>query len=599
LSAVTRRDGYLALDCYAALSDGRSIALVGADGSIDWWCVPDMDSTPFFDRLLDAVDGGRFSITPVEPWEVQRRYLPDSNVLEQVFTTTSGTARVIDSLNSNGAGRLPWSELARRVEGLNGRVEFRVEAVVGRRLDQATPWRESSPHGDILHVDGVIAALRSDGQMQRLEVSDRGVVARLVTHAGSREVVALLAAADEPLILPPMSVVDRRIDRSDAAWREWVANLSVAEPYRDVVTRSALALKLLVFSPTGAIAAAGSSSLPEQIGGEKNYDYRYAWVRDVAYTTKAFLRVGATEEAKAAFAWLMATIRRHETKLCTMFTLNGERSPDERVLDLPGYANSSPVRVGNHARDQLQLSVFGDVLETAALFVAQGHVLDLATRRVLAVLADQCADVWRQRDAGIWELDEPQHYTISKIGCWMALDRAVALADLGQIDGSRRLRWLHERNHIRDFIDATCWSDAKQSYTQYAGTNRLDASLLLATRFGFDNQGRLAATRDAVRNELCRGPLVYRYSDQEGSEGTFIACGFWLVEAFALLGDRAAAIEQMDGMLRLTQGNLGLLAEQMDAKSGAMLGNLPQALSHLALIHAAESITAVPTVNST
>ncbi len=590
MSGVGRIDGVLPLDRYAALGDGRSVALVGADGSIDWWCVPNMHSTPYFDRILDPVQGGRFSITPLMPWTVERRYRPDSNVLEQVFTTETGSARVTDSLNGGSAGRLPWSELARRVEGLTGTVEFRVESLVGRRLDLATPWREPSPHGDILHLDGVVAALRSDGTMQRLEESDRGVTARLTTHPGSRELVALLAAANEPLILPPLAAVDRRIDRSDAAWREWVSNLSVDGPYGSDVTRSALALKLLVFAPSGAIAAAGTSSLPERIGGDKNYDYRFAWTRDVAFTIDAFLRVGATEEAKAAFAWLTATLQRHGDQPRTMFGLDGQRSPDEKALDLPGYAKSTPVRAGNRARDQLQLGIMGDILQTATLFVKTGHVLDLTTRRVLADIANDCADRWRQRDSGIWELDELEHYTISKIGCWVALDRAVTLADLGQIDTSRRERWAKERNHIREFVDTACWSESKRSYTLHAGTDRLDAALLLAPRFGFERQERMTHTLDAIRRELTRGPLVYRYSGMESVEGTFTACGFWLAEAYALLGDRTAAVEQMDALLRATRRNLGLLSEQIDEKTGAMLGNLPQALSHLALINAAEAL---------
>jgi len=566
------------------------MAMVGSDGSIDWWCVPNMDSAPFFDRLLDPQNGGRFSITPVEDWTVERRYRPDSNVLEHLYTTQSGSARVTDSLNSGSAGRLPWSELARRVEGLVGTMEFRVEALVGQRLGSATPWRERSPHGEILHLDGVIAALRSNGPMERLEATDRGVIARLVTQEGSRELVALLASADEPLILPPLAAVDKRIDRSDASWREWVANLCIEGPYAQAMTRSALALKLLVYSPSGATAAAATSSLPEKLGGEKNYDYRYAWVRDVAFTINAFLRVGATEEAKSAFSWLTSTLQRHGERLCTMFRLNGERTPEEEVLDLPGYAGSRPVRRGNHARDQLQLGVFGDILQTAALFVEQGHVLDLTTRRVLADLANQCADLWRQRDSGIWELDQPEHYTISKIGCWAALDRAVSLADLGQIDTSRRDRWQKEKNHVRHFIDTRCWSEKKQSYTLHPGTEKLDASLLLGLRFGFDRKDRLASTCHAIHAELARGPLVYRYSGMEDAEGTFTACGFWLAQAYALLGDRAAAVKQMDSLLVATGRDLGLLSEQMDATTGAMLGNMPQALSHLALIHAADAI---------
>ena len=582
--------GTLPLRQYAALGDGRSVALVGSDGSIDWWCVPNLDSAPFFDRLLDAESGGRFSITPVAPFTVERRYLPDSNVVELVFTTAGGRARVTDSLNSGISGRLPWSELARRIEGLDGTVELRIEATVGRRLEEATPWRESSPHGEVLHLDGIVAAVRSTGGVKRLSESDIGIVATVTTRAGSREAIALLASKEAPLILPAIGTIDDRIDRSDLAWREWSGNLHIEGPYASDVRRSALALKLLVFSPTGSTAAAATTSLPERLGGDKNYDYRFAWVRDVAYTIKAFLRVGAIEEAAAAFAWMMDTVRRNDAHLCTMYRLDGSLAPEERELDLPGYAGSLPVRNGNRAREQLQLGLLGDVLETAALFVDDGHVLDLVTRRLLATMADRCADLWRKRDSGIWELEVLEHYTISKTGCWSALDRAVTLAEKGQIDVSHAERWARERDRIRDWIDAECWSEAKQSYTLHPGTDRLDASLLLATRFGFERRDRLATTRDAIRRELSRGPHVYRYSGMEKEEGTFVACGFWLVEAYALLGDLPSAVNQMDAMLAASGTNLGLLSEQIDPKSGEMLGNIPQALSHLALIHAATSI---------
>ncbi len=582
--------GYLPLSQYALLGDGRSVALVGADGSVDWWCVPSMHDDPLFDRLLDPVEGGRFSIMPVEPFTVERRYRDDSNVLEQVFITASGRARVTDSLNSGISGRLPWSEMARRVEGLDGRVEFAVEIVVGRRLSQATSWREPSPHGDVLHLDGLITALRTSGAVQRVREDDRGVGARLVTAPGERSVLALLAGSDAPLILPAMDAIDRRIDRSDQAWKEWCGNLTPIGRYDAAVRRSALALKLLLFSPTGAIAAAATTSLPERIGGKKNYDYRYAWTRDVAFTIKALLRVGATEEAKAAFSWLMQTIERHGGQIATMYTLDGEAAPDEEELDLPGYRDSKPVLRGNRAGRQLQLGTFGDLFETAALFVEEGHILDLATRKVLASEADRCADIWRQKDSGIWELEEVAHYTISKMGCWTALDRAVSLARLGQIDASRVERWRREAGHIRDWIDAECWSEAKQAYVMHAGSERLDAAILLATRFSFPRPDRLALTRDAIRRELARGPHVYRYTGMDAEEGTFIACGFWLVEAYALLGDKPAAASQMDAMLAACGANLGLMNEQLDPADGSFLGNAPQALSHLAMIHAACSL---------
>lgn len=588
-TAIRKVDA-LRLGQYAALGDGRSVALVGADGSVDWWCVPNMDSTALFDRLLDPEQGGRFSVTPVEPFTVEQRYRPDSNVLEQTFTTASGAARVTDSLNSGISGRLPWSELARRVEGLEGHVAFRIEMRPGRRRNHASPWREGSPHGDVLHIDGVIAAFRADDSVKRTAEDDRCVIADLITTPGSKATVAVLASANEPLILPSLASIDGRIDRSDQAWCEWSGNLTFEGRYRTEVRRSALALKLLLFSPTGAIAAAATTSLPERIGGDKNYDYRYAWIRDVAYSIKAFLRVGAIEEAKAGFSWLIATIRRHPGRPRVMYRLDGTLAPGEETLDVAGYAGSAPAKVGNDARDQLQLGVYGDILETAALFVERGHVLDLVTRRLLADLTDQCADFWQRRDAGIWELKQTEHYTMSKMGCWTALDRAVTLAAKGQIEDSHASRWERERDRIRDWIDLECWSDVKQSYTLHAGTDRLDAALLLATRFAFERKDRLAATRDAVRRELCRGPMVYRYSGMEAEEGTFTACGFWMVEAFALLGDRASAVQQMDGMLKACGGNLGLLTEQVDPGTGAMLGNMPQALSHLALIHAAMAI---------
>ena len=585
-----RQDGRLKLDQYAALGDGRSVALVGSDGSIDWWCVPNMDSPPLFDRLLDEAGGGRFSVTPVGAFAAERRYRPDSNVVETVFRTAGGSARVTDSLNSGISGRLPWCELGRRVEGLDGRVEFRIEVRPTRRLDRATPWREPSPHGDVLHLDGLVTAFRADDSVERTEERDDGVSARLVTRAGSRSIMALLASADEPLILPRLDAIDARIDRSDQSWREWSGNLRVGGPYEAHVRRSALALKLLLFSPTGAIAAAATTSLPERIGGDKNYDYRFAWVRDVAYTIKAFLRVGATEEAKAGFSWMTATVRRHEGHIQVMYRLDGRLAPDQEELDLPGYGGSRPVLVGNDAHTQLQLGVFGDVLETAALFVEEGHVLDLVTRRLLTDLTDRCADFWRRRDSGIWELKQLEHYTISKMGCWAALDRAVTLADKGQIDASHVERWRRERDRISDWVDAHCWSEEKQSYTMHAGTERLDASLLLATRFGFARRDRMALTRDAIVRELARGPLVYRYSGAEQEEGTFLACAFWLVEAYALLGEHEAGVRQMDALLAVTGGDLGLLAEEMDAETGEMLGNMPQALSHLALIHAVNSL---------
>jgi GH15 family glucan-1,4-alpha-glucosidase len=269
-----------------------------------------------------------------------------------------------------------------------------------------------------------------------------------------------------------------------------------------------------------------------------------------------------------------------------MFTLDGEQVPGESTLDLPGYRGSTPVRRGNKAGSQLQLGMYGDLFETASLFVTQGHVLDLATRKLLADAADRCVHDWHSKDSGMWELEACEHYTLSKISCWLALDRAVSLAGIGQMENSRVDIWSHARGRVLDWIETKCWSEDKQAYVLYAGSDKLDAALLLAMRFGFPNKARLAATRDAVQRELGRGPHIYRYSGMQAEEGAFIACGFWLVEAFALLGEHAKAAAQMRAMLAACGGNLGLLHEQINPASGAALGNVPQALSHLALIHA-------------
>ena len=587
--AIERQDGFLPLELYAALGDGRSVALAGADGSIDWWCPSAIDGQPLFDRLLDPDEGGRFSIEPVAPFIVERHYRDGSNVFELIFTTATGRLRVTDSLNSGPSGRLPWSELARRVEGLEGSVACRIVVRAGRAAS-AVAVREASLHGDVLHLDGMITAFRSSGPVVRTEETNRGVVASLIVHAGERSVLAVLVGWDVPLILSPLGEIDARIDRSDQAWREWTGNIAATGDYDDAVRRSALALKLLVYSPSGSIAAAATTSLPERIGGGKNYDYRYAWLRDVTYTIKAFLRVGATAEAQAAFSWLTRTVRRQGGEIAVMYTLDGDAAPDETTLDLPGYRASRPVLRGNKAAAQLQLGMFGDLFETASLFVAEGHVLDLATRALLASEADRCMHLWQMRDSGIWELEQLEHYTISKIGCWVALDRAIKLAEIGQLDGRRVPAWQRTRDRVADYIERECWSDRLQAYTMHPGTDRLDASLLLAVRFGYQNTTRLAATRDAVQLALGAGPHVYRYSGMQAEEGAFVACGFWLVEAYALLGERERAATQMADMLAACGGNLGLMTEQIDPVDGSGLGNFPQALSHLALIHAACSL---------
>ncbi|MFM9428562.1 GH15 family glucan-1,4-alpha-glucosidase [Variovorax sp. GrIS 2.14] len=576
-----RTDGYLPLAHYGALGDGRSVALSGADGSIDWWCVPNMDSPPFFDRLLDAEHGGRFLLQPDEPFDVERRYRDDSNVLETIFTTPDGRARLTESMNSGTAGRLPWTELARRVEGLEGSVRFNLVMQPGRRGNTVSPYCSTIGDRPVLHVEHVMALLvHSEGV--RVAWLDEGVTGEVVVSAGERRTVAVIAGRNEPLVAPSVEEVDERIDVSDEAWRVWCKGVRFEGEDRPVFLRSALALKLLLYSPSGAIAAAATTSLPESIGGNKNYDYRYAWVRDAGYTIKAFLTAGLQAEAKAALTWLLDQLRHEGTKV--VYTLEGGAVPDVMELDVAGYRGSRPVVTGNAATGQRQHGVYGDIFETASCFVRSGNFLDTANAELLSHLADECADRWRTPDAGMWELQEEQHYTMSKISCWQALARAVELADQGQLPTTCRDRWSRERDRIAAWIEAQCWSEKKQAFVMYPGSDKLDASLALAVRFGFDGRERLLQTLDAIDRELGAGPFHYRYSGMQEEEGCFLACSFWMVAARAQLGYHAEARARFDRLTAaLSQGH-GVLPEMVDPATGAFLGNLPQGLSHLAQV---------------
>lgn len=587
-------DGFVPIESYAAIGDGRSSALIAPDGSIDWWCAPAMDAPPLFDRLLDAPAGGRFVLQARDAECIERRYREHSNVLETQVRTATGLALVTESLNSGPAGRLPWSELARRLTGVEGTVTFDLLYQPGTRAGTCTPWMSDTPNGCVHHVGPVMTMLRYPEQAVIGACDDREVRGELMVMPGDQYVVALLASQDEVLPVPPLHDIDARIDRSDFEWRQWVEDLHCSNPHSDEVIRSALALKFLWFAPTGAIAAAVSASLPERIGGDKNWDYRYAWVRDAAYVIKAFLRVGALPDAKAGFSWLLTTIGRHRPGLAPCFTLRGERVQDEHTIDVPGYRNSQPVRIGNAASDQLQTCAYGDVMEMASRMVGAGHILDPATARLLFELAEECADTWMRKDSGFWELEDAQHYTMSKVECWMALRRACELAEQGHITKARLPRWQRERDRILEWVDAHCWDEARQSYVMHAGSDRLDASLMLASRFGLAEarRDRFIATREAIRRELAdaSGVLLWRYSGMQSCEGTFISCAFWMVEAYGLLGERDEARRLFHALLSRVRNDVGLMPEMWDAENELGLGNTPQGLSHLALIHAAFAV---------
>lgn len=593
-TSPAREKGYAELGDYAAIGEGRSVALIAPDGAIDWWCAPNLDSPPLFDRILDAGVGGYFQLVPEEPWRMRRSYRPDSNVLETRYETASGSVKITESLNSTLAGRLPWSEMARRVEGVEGEVRIQLRLRLGTRAETQSPWLDEAQGKPVFHVGDLLLMLRLSDEVTLTESSDEGVSGYFVTRPDSRTLVALVATEREPLAVPPLAKIDQRIETSDYAWRDWVNNLSWEGPFTQHVKRSALALKFLWYSPTGALAAAATTSLPEGLGEEKNYDYRYAWARDACLIIKAFVYLGALEDCKAAFSWLTNTIMRHDGVLRACYTLEGDQVPEERYLPLNGYQGTQPVRSGNNASRQVQLSMYGDMLATARLFINAGHVLDITTSRLLGHLANRCADSWREQDCGIWELPEKQHYTHSKMACWLALDQAVALAKEGHIEPTWQDRWIRERDRIRDWVEYHCWSEQQQAYTFYVGSDRLDAAIALTHYYGSQiNPERMSSTLQAIRQQLGQGgPMLYRYSGVDKEESTFVACSFWLVEALAKMGQTEVAEKTMKEILDTLclTGNVQTFNEMFDIRTQTWRGNMPQGLSHLSLICAAKGL---------
>lgn len=577
-----RTDGYAPLRAYAAIGDGRTVALVADDGRIDWFPAPDLDSEPAFAALLDAETGGSIRLAPTQPFRVRREYVVGTNVLTTTFVTETGTVRVTDSLNTGVAGRLPWSELARRVDGLEGTVPMAWSVAPGTMFSTASPWVHDTLHGPVLRIDGVTLALRLLGETTTV-VTDQRIDGVLVTTPGSRHLVALAGTSREPVHLPDPADVDAGIDRTIENWRAWTREFHYDGPWGKAVQRSALALKLLVYAPTGAIAAAATTSLPESLAGGKNWDYRYAWVRDTAYAVDALIGFGLREETHAAISWTLTTLREHHTRV--FYALDGSLPGDHHMADAPGWRGIGPVVDGNHADQQLQLGVYGDLLGVVRGYVDAGNLLDDETGRLLASLADEACDVWRRADAGIWELPEERHYTSSKMGCWQALVSAVHLAEAGQIPGVPD-RWRGEAERIRAWVEEHCWSAERGAYVMYPRSDALDASVLLHAASGFDRGDRMSSTIDALREELGDGPLLYRYSGMPDEEGTFVACAFWGVGALAHVGRVDEARTWMDELLERAN-DVGIWSEMIDAPTGDFLGNLPQALSHLALVQAA------------
>jgi GH15 family glucan-1,4-alpha-glucosidase len=580
------------LRSYAPIGDGRTVALIGLRGQVDWLPIPDLSSMPVFARLLDDDTGGCIELEPVGEYTVKRRYVANTNVLRTTFTTEHGRASITDALVTGIAGRLPWAELARRIDGISGSVEFRWRVRPGTALGTASPWIEDSTRGPIIRSGATTIAVVGDEHGAAPVDGDGSGATELnggfTTSEDSRHLLIVVATHGEPIHLPVPANVDAGIDRTIENWRAWSRAFSYDGPWGEQVQRSALALKLLIFSPTGAIAAAATTSLPENPRGAKNWDYRFAWVRDLAYTAHALVRFGLREETHAAVSWLLRTIRENGPELHIFYGLEGGVPDGVVEHDVAGWRGIGPVVSGNPAQGQLQLGVYGDLIAICRTYVDAGNVLDVETGRLLAEVADRTCDLWRNRDAGMWELPDEEHYVSSKMGCWQALGDAVHLAELGQVAGSAD-RWRAEQTRIREWIDEHGWSEERGAYVMHPGSDDLDASVLLHAMSGFDQGERMSSTIDAITAELGDGALLYRYSGVQQEEFTFVACAFWRASALACVGRHEEAIAAMDELVGMTN-DVGILAEMIDPADGAHWGNLPQALSHLALINTALTI---------
>jgi GH15 family glucan-1,4-alpha-glucosidase len=577
------------------IGDGRTAALVAADGSIDWLCLPELDSGSVFAAMLDAERGGAFRLAPVESFAAERRYLDDSNLLETTYRTDRGVVRVTDVMPLPLSGLAPTRELARSIEGLSGEVEMRwsVEPRFGYGRSRTKIGRRSGVPVAASGPDAIAVLSFKAGEAQ---ASADAIEGRFTARGGAKALLALSVAHGDPLVFSARGDIERRIAGTLDYWQAWSKERSYEGPWREAVVRSSLALKLLIHAPSGAIAAAATTSLPEELGGVRNWDYRYSWIRDSSATLDALLSLGCPSEGDAFFWWLLHASQLTHPEVNVLYRLDGRAGLSESELDLSGYERSRPVRLGNAAAPQRQLDVYGHLLQTAWLFVEAGGLLSADISSRLASTADLVSSIWSEEDSGIWEVRGlTRHFTQSKMMCWVALDRACRLAAGGHIPAKHASRWQAEATAIRRFVSDRCWSSENESYMRFPGASETDASILLPILIGYgadDERQRLMATIRNIRAELGTGAFLHRYRGEDGlpgQEGAFLACSFWLVDALGRLGEIDEASELMEELL--TQSNdVGLYAEEIDPDSGAFLGNFPQGLVHLALINAAATL---------
>jgi GH15 family glucan-1,4-alpha-glucosidase len=593
-----RVDGYLPIGAYGLIGDCRSAALVGVDGSIDWLCLPRFDDDALFGRILDAGRGGSWQLHPDEPHQVHQRYRDRTNLLDTVFATGTGVVVITDFMPVDEHSVIQHARphnharVIRLVECLAG------EMTMHHVFDPApgfarSPVTLSVEHGQ-LHADAhqlhlcLSSTVELDGPDDTFHLRATDSVA-----------FALHTGAAGACRARPWSVERARasLRESQRYWWRWVAQVDYHGPYQQHVWRSALALKLMTYAPTGAIVAAPTTSLPEDIGGERNWDYRFTWLRDAAFTLYAFFQLGLTDEAVAYFDWLTHRhlADRKSTGIPNLFDLDGHSHPTERVLDnLQGYRDSRPVRIGNAAVNQLQLDVYGEVLDSAYVFARFGGVISPGLWEELRSIVEIAISRWEEPDSSIWEVrSERRQYVYSKVMCWVAVDRGIRIAERYSLPYDKPV-WRRARLRIHRAITSRGYSQHRNSFTQEFDSDALDASILRITqvRFLAGKDPRVHTTVRAIAQHLGEGVLVNRYRMDEsddglrGEEGAFFLSSFWLVDALAHIGELEEAERRFERLLHFSSP-LGLFSEEVDVRSGNLLGNFPQAFTHLSLVGAA------------
>lgn len=588
----------LPISGYGLIGDMRTAALVGRDGAIDWCCLPRFDSGSVFAAILDPERGGSWSIRPTAAWTSTQRYLSRTNVLETTFDTDAGRLTITDFMPVGGNGRPTGaqSEVHRRVRCTRGRVEARV-AFMPRFEYAARTTRVEVLRAGLFVTDRTeqVLTLSSSSPLE-WRVDAGAASTTMPLHRGETQWLVLRYDDDD---VQPAGAYrsEEKLEITEAFWRRWAAGVEYAGPHRTMVKRSALLLKLLTHVETGAIIAAPTTSLPETLGGGRNWDYRFVWLRDAAFTIEALDNVGHHRESDA-FMRFLKRVCRHEGggHLQIMYGVDGRRDLVERQLDhLTGYCGSRPVRVGNGAAGQLQLDVYGEVMETADRW-RRHHPMTDGTWRVLRPLVDWVCGNWQRADSSIWEVrGEARHYVFSKVMSWAALDCGIRMAEELGLDGDVAA-WRAARDTLHAEIMERGWSEERQCFVQAYESDALDAAALAIpmVRFLPWNHPRSVATVRTIARELTSadGELVFRYRSHdglEGEEGAFSICTFWLAQALAMIGERPRAQQIFDRMLRHAN-HVGLYSEEIDPATGAFLGNFPQAFTHIALINCAAAL---------